>query len=81
MDKKGNFSSRKHITLLTKSIEVFMRDYYLNYLEKHTYHRLHFILLGKYEKIKERNEALKPRNIDIYRNYANKCTFTFTLEL
>ena len=81
MKKKGKFSSRKHITLLIRSLGIFMKDYCLDYLKKYTNHCIHFVLLGKYEKIRGRNKTLKPGNTDTFRNYANKYIFTFVLEI
>jgi hypothetical protein len=45
--KEGKVRTRKHLTLLTRSINEFMKNYYLVALERYAYHLPHVRILSK----------------------------------
>jgi hypothetical protein len=78
---RGKFSLRKHLTCLHMQLRQFLDEYYLPMLEKYTYHRPHYVLLGKYETRKDRKNALRPGDADTTRDYAEALQFEFTNEI
>jgi hypothetical protein len=80
-DSKGMFSARKKLKMLKRPLSVFLKEFYLEQLEKYAYHRPHFMLLGKHETGLDRKNALRPGDIDTTRDYAERLAFEFNDEI
>jgi hypothetical protein len=81
--KKGKIQTRKHLTLLTRSIGVFMEDFYLPALQKYKYHIAYVIILSKRfcGTMRDSNFKKIPLSVKTRRDYAERLSAVFTLEV
>ena len=81
--KRGKIRTRKYLTLLTKPVGVFHRDYYQPMLEKYSLHLWHVRILSKCGCGAMRQDWFKrcPNFIKTIRDYAERLKFEFNLEI
>jgi hypothetical protein len=81
--KKGKVRTRKYLTLLTKPVGVFHRDFYQPMLEKYALHLWHVRILSKCGCGAMRHDWFKRSNnfIKMIRDYAERLKFEFNLEI
>jgi hypothetical protein len=80
--KEGKVRTRKHLTLLTRSINEFMKNYYLVALERYAYHLPHVRILSKNScgtmRLNWFNET--PGALKTTRDYAERMSAAFNFE-
>jgi hypothetical protein len=82
-EKKGKASTRKHLTLLERTISVFLKDFYFVALEKYAYHEPHVKILSKLECGKMRKNLFETNrgSVKSRRDYAERLSAVFNLEV
>jgi hypothetical protein len=80
---KGKVRTRKYLTLLTKPVGIFHRDYYQSMLEKYAIHLWHVRILSKCGCGAMRLDWFKRslNFIKTIRDYAERLKFEFNLEI
>lgn len=81
--KRGKVRTRKYLTLLTKPVGVFHRDFYQPMLEKYALHLWHVRILSKCGCGAMRQDWFKRSHnfIKTIRDYAERLKFEFNLEI
>jgi hypothetical protein len=81
--KKGKIRTRKHLTLLTRPIGRFLKEFYLPALEKYSYHLPHVMILSKVVCGKMRQDAFAKDtgSIKTRRDYAERLSAIFNMEV